>query len=259
MSKSRIRYMNGLVVVAIVFISISIVPVGVLSGVIFSEGGYNLHEFTVDPNTNESVHMHVSGDLMFYYDVSSYPVHSSNISIFLMSDAQYNEWLASNATTPYDYVMTSTGDLPFRWIQASGEDHYLVVFNEDSIDDIEVELHYVTADRAKIIALLSVGIFFSLWVTILTLYTVAYILKVLIFIPIFGLRYTNGDSKRRESRYSYDHRTPRSPAAPAAPVAPAVKGAPAAPRAPAVKAAPALPRAPPAPIPVGPAAENISA
>ena len=246
--------MNGLVVVAIVFISISIVPVGVLSGVIFSEGGYSMNEIIVGPNSNETIHMKVTGDLMFYYDVSSYPVHSSNISIFLLTQTQYTNWIGSNDTYPSDYEMTTTGDLPFRWIHANSIDYYLVVFNADNIDSIGVELHYVTANRAEVIALLSVGIFFSLWITILTLYTVGYLLKVLIFIPIFGLRYTNGDSKRRERSYSYEYRTraPAAPAAPAAKAAPAVKAAPAAP------AAPARPRAPPAPIPIGPAAENIS-
>jgi len=63
--------MNGLVVVAIVFISISIVPVGVLSGVIFSEGGYSKHEITVAPNNTDVIHMQVMGDLMFYYDVDT--------------------------------------------------------------------------------------------------------------------------------------------------------------------------------------------
>ncbi len=251
--------MNGLVVVAIVFISLAIVPVGVLSGVIFSEGGYNMHEFTVGPNDNQTVHMQVMGDLMFYYDVASYPISSEDIEIYLLTDAQYISWSGDN-TTPTEYVLSTTGDLPFRWIEAKGEDHYLIVYNYDGVETLDVELHYVTADRAKVIALLSVGIFFSLWVTILTLYTIAYILKVLIFIPIFGLRYTNGDSRRKERSYSYDYRVSRAPAAPATPAAPA---APAAKGIPAVKAAPAarpiLPKAPQAPIPVGPAAQNISA
>ena len=142
MSNTRIKYMNGLVIVAIVFISISIVPVGVLAGVIFSEGGYSMNDFAVGPNSNETVHMKVTGDLMFYYDVNSYPVHSSNISIFLLTQTQYGDWVGSNDTYPLDYEMITTGDLPFRWIHANSIDYYLVVFNSDNLDSIQVELHY---------------------------------------------------------------------------------------------------------------------
>lgn len=250
--------MNGLVIVAIVFISLTIVPAGVLSGVIYSEGGYNMHELTVEPNGTETVHMQVMGDLLFYYDVTTYPVSFEDIEIYLLTETQYESWISSNDSTPQDYVLTTNNDLPFRWIEAKGVDHYLVVYNYDYVDSLNFEVHYVSADRAKIIALLAIGLFLALWITILSLYTVAYILKVLIIIPIFGQRYINGDDRRRgrDRRSSYDYRSHSvAPAAPAAKAAPAVKGVKAAPAAPAI---PAIRRTSSVSVKRTPAIQNIS-
>ena len=68
MAKSRISYLNGLAIVCIVFISLSIIPVGVLAGVTFSEGGYNSLDVDVAPETNHTIFLDVKGDLVFFYD-----------------------------------------------------------------------------------------------------------------------------------------------------------------------------------------------
>ena len=138
MAKTRFQYMNGLVIVAIVFISLTIVPVGVLSGVIYSEGGYNMHEFTVGPNSTETVHMQVMGDLLFYYDVTTYPVSFEDIEIYLLTETQYESWISSNDSTPQDYVLTTNNDLPFKWdwyirlsltLVTTGQ-HYIVIIRQ---------------------------------------------------------------------------------------------------------------------------------
>ncbi len=258
MAKTRISYLNGLAIVCIVFISISVVPVGVIAGVAFSEGGYNNHEFTVDPEANYTFFLNIEGDLVFYYDIYEYPSNTNDYEIHLVDETDYLDWNSSVDPRPDNELVIYGADENFKWIRTYGQDKYLIFYNDDNATSLTVDLHYFTADRALIIGGLAVGLILSTFTTILALHTVFYLLRILIFIPIFGFRYTNGDDRKkgRDRRYSYDYRSPpAAPSAPAVKAAPAVKGVKAAPAAPAI---PAIRRTPSAPIKRGPAIQNIS-
>ncbi len=255
MAKSRISYLNGLAIVCIVFISLSVVPVGVLAGVAFSEGGYNSHEFDVAPESNYTLFLDIKGDLVFYYDIYDYP-HTNEFEIAIVSDTSYYDWNASADPKPAPELVVIGDEDHFRWIRAFGEDKYFIIYNDDNETTLQVEFYYFTADRAQIIGGLAVGLVFSTFTAILALHTAFYILRVLIFIPIFGFRYSNGDDRRKGRSYNYDYRA--APRAPAAPATPAVKAAPATPAAPAAPAVPSIRSTPVVPVRRGPAIQNIS-
>ena len=252
MAKSRITYLNGLAIVSIVFICISIIPVGVLAGVVFSEGGYNSHEFLVEPESNHTIFIDVQGDLVFYYDIYDYP-YTKDYEVYIVSDTEYDQWNSSVDPRPDPELMIEGVEDNFRWIRAYGEDKYFILYNDDNETVLDVEFHYFSADRAQIIGGLAVGLVLGTFTALLSLHTVFYLLRILVFIPIFGFRYSNGDDRRKGKRSSYDYRA--APAAPAVKAAPAAKAARAAPAAPAI---PAIRRTPAVVVPRGPAIQNIS-
>ena len=258
MAKSRISYLNGLAIVCIVFISLSIIPVGVLSGVMFSEGGYNNHTFTVAPEGNYTLEMDIKGDLMFYYDIYDYPT-TYDYEIYLVELSDYELWNSTADPRPDESVLSIFGaEENFKWVRTYGDDHVVIFFNDDNVTTLDVDFFYFTADRAQIIGGLAVGLIFGLFTAILALHTAAYFLRILIIIPIFGFRYSNGDDKRRRGSYSYQYEAPRTPRAPAAPAAPAAKAARATPAIPAAPRAPRAPHVPITPVKRGPALRSIS-
>ena len=129
---------------------------------------------------------------------------------------------------------------------------HFIIYNDDNKTTLDVSFYYFTGDRAQLIGGLAVGLVLATFTTLLVLHTVFYLLRILIFIPIFGFRYSNGDDRRKGRRY-YDYRSPpAAPAAPATPAAPAAKSAKAAP------AIPAIRRTPSVPVKRTPAIQNIS-
>lgn len=217
MSKG-VKYLNGLAIVSIVFILISGIPLGILTGIAVSTGGsYSSQDATVDAGTNQTIMLDAYGynRIFLVYWISG---DTSDFSVYVMTDDDYYMWQSTNDSIPTGIEYSSTSEDMYRLLARSG-DHYVYIVN-DGTSALYYTSHFASAPIGLIIAGSILAVIFAFFMVILVLNTIGYFIKYLIIWPITGAGkyYSNGySSKKRDSyerkkdRYDYQYVTAVQP------------------------------------------------
>lgn len=249
--------MNALAIVSVVFISITIVPIGVLAAVAFSNGEIkDGQQLVLEPYECALLTDTSSYKLYFvdYWVEASWDVEAS---IYIMDSSDYLAWNTENwnrtiLPSKYDDVNWSDAELPSTYVK-SYTDHDRFLYSNDvhgqivfiNPNDFEIRITYTSVEINDFsIPWIILGSIFALFFTMLVFNTLGYFIKAFIIIPIIGSPYK--DYRRKDSTYRYERATrPARPTPPAAPVAPVDTAEP--------------PKAPKAPRPLPPREPAINA
>jgi hypothetical protein len=238
MTRKGLRYMNALAIVSVVFISISVIPIGVLAGIAFSNGEVK-DDQTLFLAANESFVLTETSSYKLYfvnYWVQGYP-RDIHANIYIMDDLDFAIW--NYTDLPPTYIKAySDHD---RFLYANDVYGYIVFINPNNFD---ITIKYTSVEISDFtIPWMVFGSIFALFFTILVFNTIGYFIKAFIVIPITGSPYR--DTRRRDYRYEKPARPARAaPAAPVAPVAPTDKAKPPTPPKAPKPVAPFAPREP---------------
>jgi hypothetical protein len=217
MSKG-VKYLNGLAIVSIVFILLSGIPLGILTGIAVSTGGsYSSQDTTVDAGSNQTMMLDAYGynRIFLVYWISG---DTSDFRVYVMTDDDYLIWQNTNDSIPTGIEISSTSEDMYRLLPRSG-DHYVYIIN-DGTSALYYTSHFASAPIGLIIAGSILAVIFAFFMVILVLNTVGYFIKYLIIWPITGAGkyYSNGSSsKKRDSyeskkdRYDYQYVTAVQP------------------------------------------------
>ncbi len=217
MSKG-VKYLNGLAIVSIVFILISGIPLGILTGIAVSTGGsYSSQDTTVDAGSNQTIMLDAYGynRIFLVYWISG---DTSDFRVYVMTDDDYLIWQNTNESIPSGIEISSTSEDMYRLLPRSG-DHYVYIVN-DGTSALYYTSHFASAPIGLIIAGSILAVIFAFFMVIIVLNTIGYFIKYLIIWPITGAgKYSsNGySSKKRDSyerkkdRYDYQYVTAVQP------------------------------------------------
>ena len=230
MTRKGLRYMNALAIVSVVFISVTIIPIGVLAAVAFSNGEIrDGQQLFLEPN-----------ECFLLTDTSSYKLYFVNYwveaswdveaSIYIMEQSDYLAWTTENwnrtvLPSKYDDVNWSEAELPSFYVKTyTAHDRFLysndvygvIVFINQN--DFAIRITYTSVEINDFtIPWTILGSILALFLIILIFNTIGYFIKAFIIIPITGSPYR--DTRRRDT-YRYEKATRPARVAPVAPAAP---------------------------------------
>ena len=102
MANKSVKYLNGLAIVSIVFILISGIPLGILTGLAISTGGsYSSQDVTVQAGSSDIHKLAANYDTRIFliYWISG---DTSDFQVYVMTDTEYINWKYTNNTIPTD-------------------------------------------------------------------------------------------------------------------------------------------------------------
>ncbi len=218
MSKN-VKYLNGLAIVSIVFILLSGIPLGILTGIAISNGGsYSSQDTTVAAGSNDTIVLDAVGynRIFLVYWISG---DTSDFDVYVMTDDEYLMWQNTNDSIPTDTQFSSSSEDMYRLLPRSGE-HYIYIVN-DGASNLYYTSHHASALIGLIIAGGILAVIFTFFMVIIVLNTIGYFIKYLIIWPITGAgKYSsNGSSsrkrdsyERKKDKYDYQYVTAVQPA-----------------------------------------------
>ncbi len=214
MANKSVKYLNGLAIVSIVFILLSGIPLGILTGIAISTGGsYSNQDTSVAAGSNETIMLDAYGynRIFLVYWISG---DTSDFNVYVMTDEDYILWQNSNESIPTNLQLSSSSEDMYRLLPRSG-DHYVYIVNDGS-SALYYTSHFASAPIGLIIASSILAVIFAFFMVIMVLNTVGYFIKYLIIWPITGAgKYSsNGYSswkrdsyERKRDRYDYQYVT----------------------------------------------------
>ncbi len=247
MARRDVKYLNGLAIVSIVFIAITIIPIGILAGFVFSNGGIMTQEYSVDPYSYNIFQIENDGQILFAYMKHG---DSNDYDIYVLSLNSYYFWDKENASTIDEFEYHSDSFRSFKFIEADYSGDYFIVAFNNANGTLEIQLFVLTTHKAIMITVGVLGIILAFFTAIMVLLTFGYFIKYLIIWPITGSGRTydyrsNGYDRRvrdkrertRDKYYRYSPPSektvsekevdvPGAPAASVAPIAPAATSKP---------------------------------
>jgi len=211
LTNKGVKYLNGLAIVSIVFILLSGIPLGILTGIAISSGGtYSSQDTSVAAGTNETIMLDAAGNnrIFLVYWISG---DTSDFEVYVMTDDDYILWQNTNESIPTNIELVSSSEELYRLLPHSG-DHYVVIVNDGS-STLYYTSHFASAPIGLIIAGSILAVIFIFFVAIMVLNTIGYFIKYLIIWPITGSRYSSNGSRsrkldsyeRKKDRYDYQH------------------------------------------------------
>ncbi|MHA1304918.1 MAG: zinc-ribbon domain-containing protein [Candidatus Heimdallarchaeaceae archaeon] len=196
----RNKYLNGLSITAIVFISITIIPLAIVGGIGFSEGNFNDISTILEPDDTKVIYLNKDNLYFINYYVNA--GEDVAVSTFILDEYDYGIW--NETGIPTSYQSFSREHAKFLYLDDTQE--YLVLVNENN-NSIKVHITMFTMNKGYFNAIIVLGIICSFFVTMLALHTIGYIIQQLIIIPISGgSRYVEtrtSNDKRQDDKYYY--------------------------------------------------------
>ena len=218
MANKGVKYLNGLVIVSIIFALISGIPLGILSGLAITTGGsYSNQEVNIGANGQDLIMLDADSNARTFLVYWIYGT-SPDFEVYIMDHYQYDNWINSNDTLPQNYDVRSSNDDVYRLLEDRG-DHYMLVVNHGS-NNLHLSTHYISTLGGFLIASGVLAVIFSFFIIIIILNTIGYFIKYLIIWPITGAgRSTSYDSdskkleryERKKDRYDYKYVTSATP------------------------------------------------
>lgn len=265
MARRDIKYLNGLAIVSIVFIALTIIPIGVFAGIIFSNGGFMTQEYSVEPYSYSLFQIDNDGQILFAYEKHG---DSSDYDIYILSFDSYYFWDKENVSTIDDFEYHFDSFQAYKFMdEAYSSSYYVVVFNNAN-GTLDIQMYAFTTHKAIMITVGTLGIILAFFTAIMVLLTLAYFIKYLIIWPITGsgkpydYRSNGYDRRDRDKRVRTKDRyykySPPSDEKTVSKKEGSVTGAPVAPAAPSRPRPPVRPRHRYESKPLLPAIENIS-
>ncbi len=221
MANKGVKYLNGLAIVSIVFILLSGIPLGILTGIAISTGGtYSSQDTSVAAGSNETIMLDAYGynRIFLVYWISG---DSSDFSVYVMTDDEYITWQNTSDSIPTNIQFSSSSEELYRLLPRSG-DHYVHIVNDGS-SALYYTSHFASASIGLVIAGSILAVIFAFFMAIMILNTIGYFIKYLIIWPITGAgKYSsNGYSskkldsyERKKDRYDYQYVTAVQPTSP---------------------------------------------
>ena len=202
MAKKGVRYLNGLAIVAIIFVILTGIPLGVLTSIAITTGGtYSDQDITVSAGSDAVLMLDADYDTRIFlvYWISG---DTSNFRVYLMTDVENSIWHNTNDSIPPTNVQfSSTSDDMYRMLDTNG-DHYIYIVNNGA-SELYYTSHYASANIGLFVAGSILAVIFAFFIVILILNTIGYFIKYLIIWPITGAgKYSsNGSSSRKLNSY----------------------------------------------------------
>ncbi len=260
MARRDVKYLNGLAIVSIVFIAITVIPIGIFAGIVFSNGGIMTQEYSVDPYSYNVFQIDNDGQILFAYMKHG---DSYDYDIYVLSYNSYMFWDKENVSTIDEFAYHFDSFRAFKFIEGdSVGDYYVIVFNNAS-GTMEIQMFVLTTHKAIMITVGILGIICAFFTAIMVLLTLGYFIKYLIIWPITGSGRTydyrsNGYDRRDRDRRTRDKYYRYSPPSEKTALKKEVVAPGAAPAAPSRPSPPARTRHRYESKPLLPAIENIS-
>ncbi|MHA1668429.1 MAG: zinc ribbon domain-containing protein [Candidatus Heimdallarchaeaceae archaeon] len=196
MSRKSMRYLNGLTITSIVFIILTAIPIGILAGVAYSNG--DQVDQTLTLSQNEYTSYEIIEDNIYFINFWVEANENVSIKVFVLDTTQYNSWNKTEPIHNYNFIYEEHS----RFIYLKDEVGYVVIYNNNPFD---VKLTYQIVEIQNFIIPWTVlGSILSVFLTIMVLFTIGYIIKALIIVPITGTGRTYSyDYERRKDRKKY--------------------------------------------------------
>ena len=141
MTRKDVKYLNGLAIVSIVFIALTIIPIGIFAGIVFSNGGFMTQEYSVEPYSYNVFQIDNDGQILFAYMKHG---DSYDYDIYVLSSDSYYFWDKENVSTIDDFEYHSDSFRAFKLIEAdSSGDYYIVAFNNAN-GTLEMQIFVLT-------------------------------------------------------------------------------------------------------------------